>query len=89
MKSGAGPASRFFVERVTAYAAREPVGFLLLQARKLRLLLGGAEMCMPGDNVTVEIDLMGKAVAMEKGVRFAVREGGKTIGSGVVVEIIE
>ncbi len=42
--SGAGPASRFFVERVTAYAAREPVGFLLLQARKLRLLVGGAEI---------------------------------------------
>jgi elongation factor Tu len=52
-------------------------------------LLGGAEMCMPGDNVTMEIDLMGKPVAMEKGLRFAVREGGRTIGSGVVVEIIE
>jgi elongation factor Tu len=52
-------------------------------------LLGGAEMCMPGDNITMEIDLMGKPVAMEKGVRFAVREGGKTIGSGVVTEIIE
>jgi len=51
-------------------------------------LLGGAEMCMPGDNITMEIDLMGKPVAMEKGVRFAVREGGKTIGSGVVTEII-
>jgi len=50
-------------------------------------LLGGAEMCMPGDNVEIEVDLMGKPVAMEKGVRFAVREGGKTIGSGVVVEI--
>src|SRR6185436_7773275 len=42
--SGAGPASRFFVERVTAYAAREPVGFVRLQVRKLRLLLGGAEI---------------------------------------------
>jgi elongation factor Tu len=52
-------------------------------------LLGGAEMCMPGDNVTMEIDLMGKSVAMEKGLRFAVREGGRTIGSGVVVEILE
>jgi elongation factor Tu len=52
-------------------------------------LLGGAEMCMPGDNITMEIDLMGKPVAMEKGLRFAVREGGRTIGSGVVVEIIE
>jgi elongation factor Tu len=52
-------------------------------------LAGGAEMCMPGDNVEVEVDLMGKPVAMEKGVRFAVREGGKTIGSGAVTEIVK
>jgi elongation factor Tu len=52
-------------------------------------LMGGAEMCMPGDNVEVEVDLMGKPVAMEKGSRFAVREGGKTIGSGAVTEIIK
>ncbi len=52
-------------------------------------LLGGAEMCMPGDNVEVEVDLMGKPVAMEAGLRFAVREGGRTIGSGTVTEIIE
>ncbi len=52
-------------------------------------LLGGAEMCMPGDNVQMEIDLGEKPVAMEKGVRFAVREGGKTIGSGVVTEILQ
>ncbi len=52
-------------------------------------LLGGAEMCMPGDNIEMEIDLMDKPVAMEKGVRFAVREGGKTIGSGTVTEIIQ
>ena len=51
-------------------------------------LLGGAEMCMPGDNVEVEIDLGDKPVAMEKGLRFAVREGGRTIGSGTVTEII-
>ncbi len=52
-------------------------------------LLGGAEMCMPGDNVEVEIDLQGKPVAMEEGVRFAVREGGRTIGAGVVTKILE
>lgn len=46
------------------------------------------EMCMPGDNVLLEIDLGDKPVAMEKGLRFAVREGGRTIGSGVVTEII-
>jgi len=52
-------------------------------------LLGGAEMCMPGDNIEMEIDLMGKPVAMEPGLRFAVREGGRTIGSGTVTEILE
>jgi len=51
-------------------------------------LLGGAEMCMPGDNVQVEVDLGDKPVAMEPGLRFAVREGGRTIGSGTVTEII-
>lgn len=50
-------------------------------------LLGGAEMCMPGDNVEVEVEL-GKAIAMEAESRFAVREGGRTVGSGVVTEII-
>jgi len=48
-----------------------------------------AEMCMPGDNVTMEIDLGEKPVAMETGLRFAVREGGRTIGSGTVTEILE
>ena len=52
-------------------------------------LLGGAEMCMPGDNVAVRVDLEGKGVAMEEGVRFAVREGGRTVGSGVVSKIIK
>jgi 4-amino-4-deoxy-L-arabinose transferase-like glycosyltransferase len=42
--SGAGPASRFFVARVTDYAGRDPAGFLALQARKLRLLVGGTEI---------------------------------------------
>jgi elongation factor Tu len=51
-------------------------------------LLGGAEMCMPGDNVQIEVDLGEKPVAMEPGLRFAVREGGRTIGSGTVTEII-
>ncbi len=51
-------------------------------------LMGGAEMCMPGDNVTMKVKL-GKPVAMESGVRFAVREGGRTVGSGVVTKILE
>ncbi len=53
-----------------------------------KLDLIGAEMCMPGDNVKLKVDLEGKGVAMEEGVRFAVREGGKTVGSGVVTKII-
>ena len=47
-----------------------------------------AEMVMPGDNVQLEIDLI-CPIAMEKGVRFAVREGGRTVGAGVVSDIIE
>jgi elongation factor Tu len=52
-------------------------------------LVGGAEMCMPGDNIEMEINLKDKPVAMEVGLRFAVREGGRTIGSGTVTEILE
>jgi elongation factor Tu len=51
-------------------------------------LLGGAEMVMPGDNVTMEVELQAP-IAMEEKLRFAVREGGKTVGSGVVVKILE
>jgi len=51
-------------------------------------LLGGAEMCMPGDNVTVEIEII-YPIAMEEGLRFAVREGGRTVGAGVVTKVIE
>ncbi|MFM1936449.1 MAG: elongation factor Tu, partial [Planctomycetota bacterium] len=50
--------------------------------------LKGAEMCMPGDNITMVVDLGDKGVAMEEGVRFAVREGGRTVGSGVVTKIL-
>ena len=52
------------------------------------LQLQGAEMCMPGDNIALEVTL-GKPIAMEQGLRFAVREGGRTVGSGVVSEVIE
>ncbi|MDX1637414.1 MAG: elongation factor Tu, partial [Balneolaceae bacterium] len=46
------------------------------------------EMVMPGDNVTMEVTLI-QPVAMEEGLRFAIREGGRTVGAGVVSEIIE
>ena len=51
-------------------------------------LLGGAEMCMPGDNVKVEVELL-KPIALEEQSRFAIREGGKTVGSGVVTKILK
>ncbi len=48
----------------------------------------GTEMVMPGDNVALEVELIAP-IAMEKGVRFAIREGGRTVGAGTVTEIIE
>ena len=51
-------------------------------------LLDGAEMCMPGDNVKMEVELI-EPIAMDMNNRFAIREGGRTVGSGVVTEIIE
>jgi len=51
-------------------------------------LPAGVEMVMPGDNITMDIELI-MPVAMEKQLRFAIREGGRTVGSGVVTEIVE
>ena len=48
----------------------------------------GVEMVMPGDNITMEIELI-NPIAIEKGMRFAIREGGRTVGSGVVADIIK
>ena len=48
----------------------------------------GTEMCMPGDNVEMSVELI-TPIAIEKGLRFAIREGGRTVGSGAVTEIIE
>ncbi|MFR8429633.1 elongation factor Tu [Evtepia sp.] len=48
----------------------------------------GTEMCMPGDNVDMKVELI-TPIAIEKGLRFAIREGGRTVGSGVVTEVAE
>jgi elongation factor Tu len=48
----------------------------------------GVEMIMPGDNISVEIELI-TAIAMEKGLRFAIREGGRTVGAGTITDVIE
>ncbi len=47
-----------------------------------------AEMCMPGDNITMEVEII-NPIAMEEGLRFAIREGGRTVGAGVVTKILE
>ena len=48
----------------------------------------GVEMVMPGDNIAMEIELI-MPIAMEKGLRFAIREGGRTVGAGTISDIIE
>ncbi|MBV9336871.1 MAG: elongation factor Tu, partial [Solirubrobacterales bacterium] len=48
----------------------------------------GTEMVMPGDNVQMEIELI-QPIAMDQGLRFAIREGGRTVGSGVVSEVTQ
>jgi elongation factor Tu len=48
----------------------------------------GTEMVMPGDNVEMTVELI-QPIAMDEGLRFAIREGGRTVGSGVVTEVIE
>jgi elongation factor Tu len=50
-------------------------------------LPAGVEMVMPGDNVAMEVELI-QPVAVEEGMRFAIREGGRTVGAGVVASII-
>ena len=51
-------------------------------------LAEGTEMVMPGDNVSVTVELV-QPIAMEEKVRFAIREGGRTVGAGVVTKILE
>ena len=48
----------------------------------------GTEMVMPGDNIAMTVEL-GKPIAMDEGLRFAIREGGRTVGAGRVVKIIK
>ncbi|MBT6109283.1 MAG: elongation factor Tu, partial [Rhodospirillales bacterium] len=51
-------------------------------------LPAGTEMVMPGDNIAMEVNLIAP-IAMDEGLRFAIREGGRTVGAGVVAAIIE
>jgi len=52
------------------------------------ILPEGVEMIMPGDNITIQVDLI-YPVAINKGLRFAIREGGRTVGAGQVIDIVE
>ena len=73
-----------------AVLQRLPAAVLLPHDRRHRhaKLLGDAEMCMPGDNVKLEVELI-SPIAMDANVRFAIREGGRTVGSGVVTKVIK
>jgi len=51
------------------------------------MLPEGVEMVMPGDNITMDVELIAP-IAMDPGLRFAIREGGRTVGAGVVAEVI-
>jgi len=51
-------------------------------------LPSGTEMVMPGDNISMEVTLIAP-IAMDEGLRFAIREGGRTVGAGVVASIVE
>jgi elongation factor Tu len=51
-------------------------------------LPAGVEMVMPGDNVAMDVELI-TPIAMEKGLRFAIREGGRTVGAGTITEVIQ
>ena len=52
------------------------------------ILPDGVEMVMPGDDVSINVELI-SPIAMEEGMRFAIREGGRTVGSGVVSKIVQ
>ena len=57
-------------------------------ANRAAAFADGKEMVMPGDNVSITVKLI-NPIAMEEGLRFAIREGGRTVGAGVVAKIIE
>ena len=59
-----------------------------LKAFDYRVLDSSTEMVMPGDNIKMVVSLIAP-IAMEEGLRFAIREGGKTVGAGVVAKIVE
>jgi len=61
---------------------------VFVTAKNLQRTPTGVEMVMPGDNVKIKVELI-TPIAMEEGLKFAIREGGKTVGAGVVAKITE
>ena len=56
------------------------------RAPRAKKVAEGVEMCLPGDNIEMEVEL-GTPIAIEEGLRFAIREGGRTVGAGVVTSV--
>ena len=71
-----------------SYGYRPQFYFRTTDVTGAATLPSGTEMVMPGDNVTMTVELIAP-VAMEQGLKFAIREGGRTVGAGVVSKIIE
>ena len=84
------PHKKFKAERHTPFFGgyRPQFYFRTTDVTGIITLQEGVEMVMPGDNISCEVQLI-QPIAMEKGLRFAIREGGRTVGAGVVTEIIE
>ena len=100
-KPGAGPPATKFVGQVYVLSKEEggrhtpffnnyrpQFYFRTTDVTGVISLPEGVEMCMPGDNVDMNVELI-TPIAIEKGLRFAIREGGRTVGSGVVIDIAE
>ena len=66
----------------------EPVEIAGLREKSLTSVVTGVEMVMPGDNVNLEVELI-VPVALEQGSKFAIREGGLTVGAGVITKILD
>ncbi|WP_394268773.1 EF-Tu/IF-2/RF-3 family GTPase, partial [Anaerococcus nagyae] len=85
--SGRGTVATGRVERGTL-KVNDTVEIVGLTEKTKEAVVTGVEMVMPGDNATFKISLQ-KPIALEEGLRFAVREGGRTVASGVVTKVIK
>jgi elongation factor Tu len=77
-KAAVTPRSSITIVRSSFFRTTDVTGIITLPE--------GVEMCMPGDNVEMDVELI-TPIAIENGLRFAIREGGRTVGSGVVISV--